>query len=319
MPRYVLTGVGGSLGSIAASYALEIAPPGSTLVFSTSDPDKISSETRRFWLEKEATISAASYDDVSSLQRVFVGAEAVTLISTWAFGRRHQQAQNVIDAAKFCGVRRICYTSFVGADDPAPIDEMPFLPRDHKLVEALIRASGLEYNIQRDFLYIDNIPNLFAPSWKFCGNRWLSNSGGVPGAYVAREDCGRVLSALLLGRGKPNTVYNVTGPETVTDEQMFQWICSNVKDQGQIVTVSDQELKDYWLQRGLPTTVLGDFSQIPMKLCIEDLLCCGEMVARGYMAKTSDTVETLTGRKPLSFQDVLVKYKDVFDGGTSYL
>ncbi|KAJ5378782.1 hypothetical protein N7509_011901 [Penicillium cosmopolitanum] len=124
---------------------------------------------------------------MNSLRAVFAGAEAVTLISTWAFGRRHQQAQNVIDAAKECGVRRICYTSFVGADDPAPVDEMPFLPRDHKQTEALIHASGLEYNIQRDYLYVDNIPNFFAPSWKFCDNRWISNSGGVPGAYVARE------------------------------------------------------------------------------------------------------------------------------------
>lgn len=108
---------------------------------------------------------------MSSFESVLAGAEAVTLISTWAFGHRHQQAQNVIDAAKSCGVRRICYTSFVGADDPAPIHEMPFLPRDYKQTEALIRASGLEYNIQRDFLYIDNIPNFFAPSWKFCENR----------------------------------------------------------------------------------------------------------------------------------------------------
>ena len=311
MPKYVLTGVGGNVGSIAASYALEIAPPGSTLVFTTSNLDKIPSETRRVWSEKGATITTASYDDISSLQRVFAGAQAVTLISTWAFGRRPQQAQNVIDAAKSCGVRRICYTSFVGADDPSPIPEMPFLPRDHKQTEALIRASGLEYNIQRDFLYIDNIPNFFAPSWEFCGNRWLSNSGGVPGAYVAREDCGRVLAALLLGRGEPNTVYNVTGPEAVTDAQIFQWICSNIKDQGQFVTVSDQEMKDYWLPRGLPTTV-SEVSQLPMKLCIDDLVCCGEMVARGYMAKTSNTVETLTGRKPLSFEDVLEKYKDVF-------
>lgn len=119
-------------------------------------------------------------------------------------------------------------------------------------------------------------------------------------------------AGLLLGRGEPDTIYNVTGPEAVTDEQVFQWICSDVKYQGQIVTVSDQEMKEYWLQRGSPTTVSGDFSQIPMKLCIDDLLCCGEMVARGYMAKTSNTVETLTRRKPLSFQDALAKYKTVF-------
>ncbi|KAJ5155743.1 hypothetical protein N7492_008546 [Penicillium capsulatum] len=311
MPKYVFTGVGGQLGSVAASYALEIAPPDSTLVFTTSDMSKIPAGVHRSWKDRGATVSAANYDDVNSLQQVFAGAEAVSMISTWAFGRRHEQAQNVIDAAKSSGVKRICYTSFVGADDPAPVNEMPFLPRDHKQIEALIRASGLEYNIQRDYLYLDNIPTLFAPSWKFCGDRWLFNSRGVPGAYVAREDCGRVLAALTLGRGEPNTVYDVTGPEAVADEQVFKWICDRTGYQGQFVDLPDDELKTFWLGKGLPDHVSGDFSQIPMKLCIEDLLCCGEMLARGYMGKTSNAVETLTGRKPLSLQAVLVQYENL--------
>lgn len=200
----------------------------------------------------------------------------------------------------------------MGANDPAPVDQMPFLPRDHKQTEALICHSGLEYNIQRDFLYIDNIPNFFAPSWNFCDNRWLSNSHNVPGAYVAREDCARVLAALLLGREEPNTIYNVTGPEAVTDEQVFHWICGQVGYKGQFVDLPDEELKDHWLGRGLPTTIAGDFSQIPMKLCVDDLLCCGEMVARGYMKETSNAVEILTGRKPLSYQEALASYKQAF-------
>ncbi|OJJ42346.1 hypothetical protein ASPZODRAFT_77035 [Penicilliopsis zonata CBS 506.65] len=310
MPKYVLTGVGGNIGGIAASYALEIAQKDTVLSFTSSDLDKIPAHTLEEWKTKGVTVSAASYDDIDSLIRVFHGADAVAFISTWAFGRRPQQAQNVIDAAKACGVRRICYTSFVGADDPAPVHAMPFLPRDHKQTEALIRASGLEYNIQRNCLYLDNIPTLFAPSWNFCGGRWLSNSHHVPGAYVAREDCGRVLAALLLGRGEPNKVYQVTGPEAVTDEQILHSICENLAgdDKIQFVDLPDEELKDYWVRRGLPTDV-GEVSKLPMKLCVDDLLCCGEMVAKGYMAKTSNAVEILTGRKPLSVQDVLNKYQ----------
>lgn len=69
--------------------------------------------------------------------------------------------------------------SFVGADDPAHVNDIPFLSRDHKQTEALIIASGLEYNIQRDYLYIDNIPNFFAPSWNFCGDQFHFNSDGA--------------------------------------------------------------------------------------------------------------------------------------------
>ncbi|RLN87781.1 hypothetical protein BBJ28_00008532, partial [Nothophytophthora sp. Chile5] len=46
--------------------------------------------------------------------------------------------------------------------------------------------------------------------------------------------------------------------------------------------------------------------------CIGDELCCGEMLANGSMIETSDAVEKLTGRKPLHFQQTLLKYKEFF-------
>ncbi|KAG7391423.1 hypothetical protein PHYPSEUDO_004958 [Phytophthora pseudosyringae] len=74
----------------------------------------------------------------------------------------------------------------------------------------------------------------------------------------------------------------------------------------------DEELRAYWLGRGLPTDVYGDFSKLPMKLCIGDLLCCGEMLANGSMSTVTDTVERLTGRKPLGYKENLLQYKEIF-------
>ncbi|KAG5786486.1 hypothetical protein H9Q74_014539, partial [Fusarium xylarioides] len=100
MPKYVLTGADGNLGRIAASSATEIAKPGDELVFTTY---------------KDAKVVTATYDDIESLKAAFQGAEAVSLISTWLFGEgRRRQAQTVVDAAKACGVKRVCYTSFCG-------------------------------------------------------------------------------------------------------------------------------------------------------------------------------------------------------------
>lgn len=94
--------------------------------------------------------------------------------------------------------------------------------------------------------------------------------------------------------------------------KFFREICDEVGYKGQLGDLSDGELKNYWLGRGLPTTASGDFSQIPMKPCIDCLLCCGEMVARGYMKETCNAVEILTCRKPLSSQEALVSYKQAF-------
>ncbi|KAM0078684.1 hypothetical protein ACKRZS_009417 [Fusarium odoratissimum] len=314
MPKYVLTGADGNLGRIAASFATEIAKPGDELVFTTYKDEAIPADLRKSWTDKGAKVVTATYDDIESLKAAFQGAEAVSLISTWLFGDgRRRQAQTVVDAAKACGVKRVCYTSFCGAGIEAENEEdIPFLPRDHHFIEKIIYASGLEYNIQRNYLYADNIPTLFAPSWKFCGDRWLVNTHGKAGAYVAREDCGNVLAALLLGRGEPNKVYEITGPKAVTNEEVFKWMCEQTGYSGEIVDLPDEELKRWWLEHGLPTDFFGDFSKLPMKLCIGDLLCCGEMVAREFMAETNDNVEKLTGRKPIPYQEALLQYKDFF-------
>lgn len=137
------------------------------------------------------------------------------------------------------------------------------------------------------------------------------DSHGGRGAYVSREDCGRVLAALLLGHGEPNTVYNVTCPEAVTDNEVFDWICNTFGVKGQLVDVPDDELREWWIRRGLPVSI-PEPSLLPMELCVDDLLCCGEMVARGYMVNTSNAIELLTGRKPVSFQEVLIKYRHSF-------
>ncbi|RLN77158.1 hypothetical protein BBJ28_00007106 [Nothophytophthora sp. Chile5] len=314
MSKFVLMGADGNLGGVAAEFALKIAKPLQKLVFTSYNLESIPKERVERWQAKGVEVVAASYDDVDSMKKAFEGAEAVATISTWLIGeRRRNQVKNAIDAAKAMRVKRICYTSGAGAGIKADKEEdIPFLLRDHHYIEGLIFASGLQYNIQRNCLYADNIPNFFAPSWKFCGDKWLTNSHGQRGCYVSRDDCGRVLAGMLLGKGEPNTVYDVTGPEAVSHEEIFEWMCEQTGYKGEIVDMPDEELRKWWLDRGLPQDVYGDFSQLPMKLCIGDLLCSGEMVANGCMSQPTDAVEKLTGREPTPFKEVQIKYKNIF-------
>jgi uncharacterized protein YbjT (DUF2867 family) len=321
MPKLVLTGVGGGIGGVAADYALEIAQADQKFLFTSTDISKLPASKVDAWKAKGVEVAEASYDDPASLRKAFEGAEAVAFISTWALGHRPQQAANVIEAAKAAGVKRICYTSFVGAGLGNDSEEarqrdvktIPFLPQDHVQTERLIRASGLQWNIQRDYLYQDNCAAFFSQSWKFCGDRWLNNTRGRRGAYVAREDCGRVFGALLVGRAPPNTCHTITGPEAVTDRELFDYINSVSGYKAEFVDVTDDELAAWWRERGLPDDAInGDFSKLPMKLCIPDLLCCGEMVAQSHMEEVTDAVEKLTGRKPLGYKENFTKYEHLF-------
>jgi NAD(P)H dehydrogenase (quinone) len=314
MTKFVLMGAEGNLGGVAAEFAMKIAKPEDQLVFTSYNLDSVPADKLKRWKDNGVEVVAASYDDPESMKKAFEGADAVATISTWLIGdRRRNQIKNAIEAAKATGVKRICYTSGAGAGVKADKEEdIPYLLRDHHYIEQLIYASGLQYNVQRNCLYADNIPNFFAPSWKFCGNKWLTNSHGQKGCYVSRDDCGRVLGALLLGKGEPNTVYEVTGPEPVSHEEIFEFMNSVSGYKGEFVDLPDEELKKWWLDRGLPKDVYGDFSQLPMKLCIGDLLCSGEMVANGCMTPATDAVKKLTGREPTHWKDAMIKYKDIF-------
>ncbi|EOD43598.1 putative -like protein [Neofusicoccum parvum UCRNP2] len=115
-----------------------------------------------------------------------------------------------------------------------------------------------------------------------------------------------------MGKGEPNTAYAVTGPEPVTYREVFEWMAGQTGYKGEFVDVSDEELEQWWKERGLPYDVYGDFSKLPCKLCMYDLLCCGQMVAWGHMGEVTDSVEKLTGRKPLPFKEALLKYRDIF-------
>ncbi|KAF4316884.1 hypothetical protein BBO99_00004183 [Phytophthora kernoviae] len=291
MPKFVLMGAGGNLGGAAADFAIEIAKPDDQLVFASSNLDNVPVDKVKRWQDKGVEVVSADYDDLESMKKAFKGAEAVATISTWLIGdRRRSQIKNAIEAAKATGVKRFCYTSGAGAGVKANKEEdIPFLLRDHHYIEQQIYASGMLYNIQRNCLYADNIPLYFAPSWEFCGGKWLTNS-----------------------KGEPNTVYEITGFEPASHEEIFEFMSSQSGYKGELVDLPNEKLEKWWLDRGLPKDVYGDFSQLPMKLCIGDLLCSGEMVANGCMLPPSDAVEKLTGRKPTHWKDAMIKYKDIF-------
>lgn len=322
--KYVLTGVGGGIGSVAADYAFEHRQPHQQLVFSSSSLAKLDATKVATWRDAGVEVVEASYENVPELTTLFTGADTIAWISTWAIFHRPQQAANILAAAKAAGVKRVLYSSFVGAgmgvDTPEGLAkdvraELPFLPQDHALTERLIRESGLAWNVQRNYLYQDNAAVFFSQAWKFCGNKWLNNTGGKAGAYVAREDCGRVFGALLLGGDKVevNKAYYVSGPERITDREIFDYMNSVSGFKAEFVEMEDDDLRAWWAERGMTTDALEMLkTDLPLPLCQDDLLCCGQMVKFGHMDEVHDTVEKLTGRKPLGFKENFVKYESFF-------
>lgn len=296
MPKFLLTGVDGSLSSIAATYALTLAQPGDQIILTSPRPGLISRTLLDSWTALGAQILMVDYDDPRNLKRAFAGVDAVAFVSSpnyLAGPRRRRQHGNVVEAARAAGVGRIAYTSLVGAEQGAGHEadqHVPEMARDHAYTERLIHESGMAWNIQRNYLFVDTIAEVLAAG---CGE--VENDSKA--AFVAREDCGRVLGALLMGKGERDTVYTVTGPKAVSHRELYEWMAGQPNSPVQ-TDFDEEEREARWRQRrlsdswGRPTGLLG----------FEDVLGLTKMVTSGYLAGETDAVVRLTGRRPLDFE-----------------
>lgn len=294
MPKYLLTGVDGRMSSTAATYALSLATPTDHLILTSPRPGLIPQPLLTSWTSRGAQILMVDYDDRRNLERAFADVDTVAFVSSPNFlagQRRRAQHRNVVEAARAAGVRRLVYTSLVGAGDDEDDGEgegMPALVRDHAYTEDLVRSSGLEWNIQRNYLFADSIAEVLP-----LGGGSLESKA----AFVAREDCGRVLGALLMGRGERNRVYTVTGPRAVSSEEVAECVARQsvmLSSQGE---EDEQDLEARFRKRGMsdswgwPTGLLG----------LEDVLGLRRLVSSGRLAGETDAVKKLTGRTPLDF------------------
>jgi NAD(P)H dehydrogenase (quinone) len=99
----------------------------------------------------DVAVREANYEDPATLGPALAGVTTLLLISSSEEGRRVQQHQNVIDAAKRIGVERIIYTSILHADR-SPIG----LAHEHLQTELDLKTSGLAYTILRNGWYSEN-------------------------------------------------------------------------------------------------------------------------------------------------------------------
>ena len=95
-------------------------------------------------------VRRGDYDDAASLAHAFEGAEQLLLVSAATTGEPAlRQLATAIDAARAAGVRRIVYTSHMGANPASAFAPMP----DHAATEAMLPDSGLAFTALRNGFY----------------------------------------------------------------------------------------------------------------------------------------------------------------------
>ena len=181
-------------------------------------------------------IRKGDYDQRKDFDTALIGIDALLIVSSMDKPEnRILQHQNIIEAAKANGVKKIVYTSIVG--DSAKNAFSPVV-ESNRQTEIDVQDSGLNWVIGRNGIYIE--PDLeYIDNYVAKGEIYNSAAEGKC-AYTSRTELASAYVKMLLEDKHNSHVYNLVG-EAITQKQLAKYIntCYGTKLVYRSATVED--------------------------------------------------------------------------------
>ena len=296
MKKILLNGVDGNFGGIAAQILL----------------DKYSHEDLVFCAPKEAGLKkyqdkvetrVADFNNPDSLEEAFSGVDTVILISMPFIGEKRQKAhQSAIDAAVQANVNRIVYTSIVGAVHK---DIDTYEDNDHIFTENYIKKAPIHYVILRNSQYAEAMVSIFLDSYENAKGILANNMGDGKMAHISRNDCALAASMAAISDIE-DKILEINGHDLLTISEFLD-IAS--KTTGKKVTyqyIDDEQQYAFFDSIGVPRTTEQMWADTAKNFpyCSEGMVTFGRAIRLNQMNTYTDDFEKLTGKRPLSVQEI---------------
>lgn len=239
----VVTGATGQLGRLVIAELLKTLPA-DQLIAAVRSPEK-AQDLAALGLN----IRQADYNQPSTLDSAFKGAEKVLLISSSEVGQRLAQHGAVIEAAKRAHVGLLAYTSLLHADS----SPLTILGDEHRATEALLKDSGLPVVLLRNGWYNENyamgIPAAIA-------NHALAGCAGDGLiASAARADYAAAAAAVLTRTDQAGKIYELAGDSAYRLTDLAAEISSQCGSAVNYVDLTQAGYEELLKQAGLPEPV----------------------------------------------------------------
>ena len=203
---------------------------------------------------------------------------------------------NFIEAAKRAGPVQIVKISGLGTALDSPVRS----GRWHAQTEAQLEASGLPFTHLRPLFFMQNVLRFAQPiAWT---GEFVAALGQGKIAMVDVRDIAAVAVAALTMHGHAGKAYTITGPEALSYDDVAKKLSSVT---GRPVSYRDAPLADVrqrLLEAGMP------------EWHVEVQMDFHTALREGGASIVTDTVETVTGKPPQSFErfarehDALFRY-----------
>ena len=237
--RYAVTAVSGQLGQEIARKLIERTDHASVIGLART-PGNVT--------ELGIEVRPGDDDQPDALRTSLAGVDALVLVSGMAPPEdRIGQHRNVIEAAKAAGVAKIVYTSIQGSEVGTAFSPVV---QSNRQTEADIRASGLDWTIGRNGIYIE--PDVeYIDSYRAKGEIANSAGDGKCG-YTTRSELAHAYAALLTRDELNGQTFDLNGTP-ITQAELTQYMNAAY---GTELTYRGMSAKDYVADR---TAELGDF------------------------------------------------------------
>lgn len=193
-------------------------------------------------------IRKGDYNNREEFNAALQGVDTVLLVSGMDEPqKRIEQHRNVIEAAKSNGVKKIVYTSIVGAEENNAFSP---IVQTNRQTEEDVKNSGLEWVIGRNGIYIEPDLEYLDTYIKEGEVRNCADNGKC--TYTSREELGYAYSKMLLDNKHNGQTYNLVGP-AITQNELVNFINQVYATDLVFNSVS---VEDYKAER---KAALGDF------------------------------------------------------------
>ncbi len=226
--------------------------------------------------------------DETSLSKAVIGVDTIYIICPNMSPDEFIIVMSLVRIAQQNNVPRIVYHSVLHPQ----VESMPHHWQKLR-VEELIFASGLDFTILQPCAYMQNVLS----GWQkiLAGKYVVPYNLNTRISMVDLEDIASVAAMVLTETGHSNAIYELCGPESLTQHEVAEQISESLKQP--VITV--EQSRQNWQRNALESGM--------QKQQIELLIKMFEYYDKFGLVGNSSVLEYLLGRKPTTFRQFITR------------